>query len=204
MSIPLSATGVSTPSSMPPSDFYVQVDTSALEQRFALLPQQMALAARRAAVRTRDWLMTHLRRELAAKAQIPTRALTGRFRRRGNNYSDAGYAVLWIGLNAIEAQAAGTPKAAPSRKNIKGIRVGKHYFDRAFYTHIYGPNQPEKVWRRKTFGKGSKRFPVVKMTIPINDHMEELLAKYEGPVAARFAQRLQHEVEFLLGLTGAA
>ncbi|MEW6490364.1 MAG: hypothetical protein AB1578_20945, partial [Thermodesulfobacteriota bacterium] len=156
--------------------------------------------ARRAAGRTRDWLSTPHTRELAARAALPQRGLEARFRRRHGPVSrDEAYAVLWIGLNPVEATTAGTP-----RQSARGTRVGRHFFERAFLARIYGKgDKPEKVWTRKTFGKGSQRFPVVKMTIPIDEHMEELLPRYEPAAAKMFSERLAHEVDFLLSREGA-
>lgn len=192
--IPLSHTGPMTPASMPPSDIYVQVDTTRFEEMFtALTPAKVALASKRAAARTRDWLLTNLRRELAQRAALPQKGLKGRFRRGGRAdakaYSNEGYAVLWIGLNPLEAQKAGTP-----RQTKTGVRVGRHFFSGAFIARIYSGQ--EKIWQRK----GRERFPVVKMTIPINEELEEILPRYQAAAERMFTQRLEHEINYLLGL----
>jgi hypothetical protein len=196
--IPLSKTGPTTPLNVPMSDIYVQVDTSEMEARLGQLAHVIPTAAKRAAVRTRDWLMTQLRRELSRRAAVPRKELKGRFRRsggeKGSAYSRSAYAVLWIGLNGIEAQKVGNP-----RQNKTGTKVGRHSFDRAFLSTIYSGEQ--KIWRRKSFGRGSRRFPVVKMTIPVNEAMEEILPEYQAAAARMFSQRLEHEVNYLLGLS---
>lgn len=172
-------------------EIFVKVDTSELEKRFALLPKQMDLAAKRAAIRTREWLRTQLSREISAMAQVPRKALNGRIRRGpktkdGAWYSD-GQAVLWIGLAGVQAHLTGTP-----RQTKKGVRVGKHFFDRAFIARI--GSDTAKVWRRVD----RKRIPVAIMTVPIDEAGEDLLEKYEAPAARMFSQRLEHEVNFLL------
>lgn len=195
----LSHTGSTTPRSVSSADFYVQVDTREMEKLLSILPEKVALASRRAAVRTRDWLMTQLRRELASSTGIPQKNLKGRFKR--DAYSDEGFATLWIGLNAMDATRAGTPRqnkkaAGPRPIPEAGTKVGKHFFDRAFVADIYSG---ERVWRRKSFGVGSKAFPVVKMTIPVSEEMEEILPEYREAAARMFSQRLEHEVNYLLG-----
>ena len=210
--IRLSHTGPTTPLNIPPGDIYVQVDTTELEKRFAILPQTMVVAATRAARRTRDFLMTQLTRELAARAALPVGGIRGRFRRGkhgpdSQSYSNEGYAILWIGLNPVGAERAGKlkhikrvrkgkyhrgPKPVPG----SGVRVGKHFFDRAFVANVYGPK--DKAWRRKSPGPGSQPPPVVKMTIPINDTVEEILPRYQAAAVRMFSQRLEHEVNFLL------
>jgi hypothetical protein len=210
----LSHTSKYSAAAAPPSDVYVQVDTSEIEQRFEFLTEEMGKAARRAAARTRDWLSTQLSRELAARSGLPKKALKPRFRKakkggdkNSRHYSNEGFAVLWIGLNAVSAEKAGQarhvrrvrsgryhkgPKPVPGA----GVRVRKHFFDRAFTAEIYGGG--EKVWRRKNPGPGSGQFPVVKMTIPISDAMEEILPKYQKAAERMFSDRLEHEINYLL------
>lgn len=194
---PVASTGSSTPFGISPSDIYVQVDVKPLYDLFAhLTPRNVGLAAQRAANRTRDWLLTQMSRELAQRAALPVNGLRGRFRRgrkKALQQDGAGYAILWIGLNAIEAQRAGV-----LRQTKKGTRAGRHFFDRAFVARIY--NGTEKVWRRKNFGKGSGRWPVVKMTIPIDEIMEEILPQYQAAAERMFSQRLEHEIKYLIGL----
>jgi hypothetical protein len=197
----LSHTNSTTPRSVSSADFYVQVDTREMEKLLSILPEKMTLASRRAAVRTRNWLMTQLRRELASSTAIPHKNFKGRFKRGA--YSNEGFATLWIGLNPMDATRAGTPRqnkkaAGPRPIPGAGTKVKKHFFDRAFVADIYNG---ESVWRRKSFGAGSKAFPVIKMTIPINEEMEEILPKYEEAAARMFSQRLEHEVNYLLGLS---
>ncbi len=210
---PLSHTGPTTPLGIPSTrDVYVQIETAELEERFAALPAQIAVAAGRAARRTRDWLMTQLTKELAARAALPEKGIRGRFRRgrhaeNSRFYSNEGYAILWIGLNPVKAEKAGTPRhikrvrgryhRGPKPVPGAGVRVGRHFFDRAFIGDVYGG---QKVWRRKSTGAGSERLPVVRMSIPINDTMEEILPRYQDAAARMFAQRLEHEVNYLLGL----
>ena len=214
MSIPpLSHTGETTGFNVPAGDIYVQVETRELEAMFgAFGPAKIALAASRAARRVRDWLLTQLTRELSTRAQLPQKGIRGRFRRgrhekNGQFYSNEGYAILWIGLNPVMADASGLkprhvrrvrggkyhrgPKPVPGA----GVRIGKHFFDRAFIADIYGG---AKVYRRKNLGSESEKLPVVRMSIPINETMQEILPKYQAAAARMFSQRLEHEVNFLL------
>lgn len=191
----LSHTSTLSPGNVPDSDIYVQVDTREMEKLFSVIPEKIALASKRAAVRTREWLLTNIRRELSKRSALPANGIRGRFRRgpKGNDgqfYSNEGYAVLWIGLDPVEAQRAGAPT-----QTKQGTRVRRHMFDRAFVAKI--GSGTDKVWRRK----GPERFPVIKMTIPINEEMEEILPKYEVAATRMFSQRLEHEVNYLLGLS---
>lgn len=191
--MPLSHTIANSGASAPPSDIYVQVDTTELQKLWELSPKKMAAAARRAATRTRDWLMTQMTRELMAQGNLPKWGVRGRVRRgpkdRDGQYFSDPYAILWIGLNAIEAQRAGTPK-----QTKKGVKAGRHFFDRAFLAQIYSGTT--KVWRRK----GAHRLPVIKMTVPISEAMEKILPKYESAAARMFEQRLEHEINRELGI----
>jgi len=185
----LSHTADITPISIPGSDVYVQVDSRALADRFGASEKVLGLAAWRAAKKTRDWLMTRVRRELAALASLPQRGIKGRFRRKNKPLADSGFAVLWIGLNPVDAARAGRP-----RQLKKGTRVGRHFFDKAFTAAIYSGTN--KVWRRK----GRERFPVIKMTVPLNDAMEDLLPKFQAGAERYFSSRLEHEVQYAMGL----
>lgn len=184
-----SHTTAASRAAIPPSDVYVALDTKDLAQRLGALPAQLRLASKRAATKTRNWLMTQLRRELAQALAVPQKPLRGRFRRgKGSSYSEkAGMAVLWIGLSDIGAEQIGKP-----RQLKKGVKVKQYWFERAFVADIYGG---QKVWRRK----GTKRLPVIKMTVPINEEMEEILPRYEVPVARKFEEIFEHELKFAMG-----
>jgi hypothetical protein len=184
-----SHTNATTVAQIPGGDIYVQIDTSALVTRFAASEKVMARAAKDAAKTTRNWLMTQLTKELINRSALPPGALKGRFRRKGSALTSGGYAVLWIGLNAIGAEKIGKIEQLK-----EGVQAGRHFFDKAFVAAIY--SSKEKVWRRK----GAERLPVIKMTVPINEELEEILPQYEAAAARMFSQRLEHEVRFQLGL----
>ena len=193
--VKLSHTSATTAAQIPGSDIYVSLDMAQMERFFVgLTPVKVALASKRAAIRTREWLLTHMSRELATRKALPVKGIKARFRRGGKENDGQWYshetqsAVLWIGFIDIEAQKAGTPKQTKA-----GVRVGKHFFDRAFHVAIFNP--AKKVWRRK----GKARFPVIKMTIPINDEMEEMLPRYQAAATRMFSDRLEHEINFLMG-----
>jgi len=173
------------------SGLLIEVNTADLEPFFASLsPKKIELATRRAAVRTRDWLMTNLRRELAAGANIPQRALKTRFR-KGKNEPGSSRATMWIGLNPVAARRIGKGISTP-----RGVQVGRHAFDRAFITTMRKSGYSGIFVRH-----GRKRLPIVEVTLDIDDDMAALIAKYEVAATRMFSQRLEHEVNYLLGLS---
>jgi hypothetical protein len=172
------------------AEIFIRLDTAEMERRFGALPQQMPLAVRRASIRTREWLRTQLAREISATADVPQKALRGRVR-RGSRKNDGawygdGQAVLWIGLNAISASHAGTPVPNP-----KGVRVRRHFFDKAFVVNVHGFKQ---VFKRV----GPSRLPIVRMTIPLSDEEISMADKYLPAAERMFSERLEHEINFLI------
>lgn len=189
-----SSTHAGAAGNMAAGDIYVRHTGPDLERLFAgLQPEQINLVSRRAAARTRDWLLTQVRRELAAKGEVPQNAIKGRLRRgRKSAYSEAdNSAVLWVGLNPLAAARAGKPRQLKS-----DAKAGRHHFDRAFVARIYSGR--DQIWRRL----GNRRFPVIKMTVPLNEHMEGIAARYEELAAEMFATRLRHEVNHLISQAG--
>jgi hypothetical protein len=170
---------------------FVQIDTTEIEKKFDFLTVEMDTAAKRAAIRTREWLRTQVTREIASTTGVPRKALKERVRRGSKEndgawYSD-GQAVLWIGLQDIPAHYLGKP-----RQTKKGVRVRKHFFDKAFTVSI--GEQAPKVWKRA----GKSRLPIIKMTVPVEPGRRDLLGKYEKAAARMFSERLEHEINYLL------
>jgi len=159
-------------------------------ENFGALPGQFQIAAKRSAVKVRNWLITQLRRELATQIKVPVGALRDKFKKGAPEgvVVPPGAAVLMIDLSAVEAQKIKNPTQTKS-----GVRVGSHFFKGAFVAKIY--SSETKVWRRK----GPSRFPVVKMTVPIRADVEHLLEKYEGPMARKFEEYFEHELKYEMG-----
>lgn len=187
---------------MAPSDIYVAFDTDEIGKQFGATIEHLQIAARRAAKKTRDSLMTVLLREQSAKTDIPQKALRLRYRkvtksdRPGAWSKEFGQAILWIGVNPVEAQ-----RVSKGRKLKHGYKVKQWMFDHAFKANIYGPT--DKIWRRKGAelgpGRGASRFPVVKMTVEIDKATEGLIQKLEPWVARKFEENFEHELKYAMG-----
>jgi len=147
--------------------------------------------------KVRAWALTQLARELAAKADITQRSLKRRVYQGLTRTGQTVTATIWIGLRPIAADLVGNPKKLPT-----GVRVRSHIFHGAFIAAIFS-GDTAKVYMRKFRaaggGKRVGRFPVVRMTIPIAEQMEEILPKYEGPAARKFEEIFEHELKFAMG-----
>ena len=151
---------------------------------------QVDKARTRAVRKLKRWIETQLTRELASSVHVRQKAIKHRFRSHVYREGRTVFAHIWIGVNPLDAHTIGKPKQT---RRMKGTRVYQHFFDKAFFVNVYGDE--EKVWRRK--GKG--RFPVIKVQVPIEEEMRELLPKYEGPAARKLAEIFEHELKFELG-----
>ncbi|WP_035216172.1 hypothetical protein [Desulfobulbus elongatus] len=175
------------------SGLLIEVDTKPLAGLFApLKPERLRRAAQRAAKRTRDWLLTQLRRELAAATKVPQLVFKSRFRKGSQGGDDpGGSAILWIGVNPVVAS-----KIGPGVMTAKGVRVGRRTFDHAFLA-VMPTTDHQGIFMRR----GAGRLPIVKVVLPIDAEAWDLLSKYEAAAGRMFGQRLEHEINFELGLT---
>ncbi len=180
----------------PPSDLYITHNIDRIMKRLNLMADKKTIysAINKAAVRTRNWLQTQLARELAARTDIQKKKLRTRFKRGKKQAVSAwsNLAVLWIGVNPIPVHLL-KKKPIWDRSRGGGVRVGSRYFAGAFLAKIY--SKETKVWRRM----GKKRFPVILMTVPIQQEMEAIIKKYEKQTSQKFEERIEHELKFALG-----
>ncbi|WP_320055614.1 hypothetical protein [Desulfuromonas thiophila] len=178
-----------------PFDIYATLDVRPLAQYLQASEAQVRTASARAVRRVRDWLATQVRRELAARmaaqpAAVKARIKKGRVSPGSDSFSAYGSrAVLWIGVNEL-----GVEKLKHRlRQTPTGVSVGRHEFPHAFVAKVYG--RGEKAWRRL----GSKRFPLIKMTVPMEPELEEILPRLQAEAAGRFEQNFEHELRYVTG-----
>lgn len=151
---------------------------------------QIDKAKTRAISKLRRWLQTQLSREFAAVAGIRQKAIKSRFKHHIHREGKTLWANIWIGVNPIDAHLLGKPRQT---RRMKGTRVHQHFFDKAFFVNVFG-DEP-KVWKRKD----KRRFPVIKVQLPIAEEMEQLLEKYERPAELKLAEIFEHELKFEMG-----
>ncbi len=151
---------------------------------------QIDKARVRAVSKLRRWMETQLARELATAVGVRQKSIKPRFKHHVRREGRTIWANIWIGTNPLDAHLIGKPK---QNRKMKGTRVYQHFFDKAFFVNVFG-DQP-KVWRRKD----NRRFPVIKVQLPIAAELEEVLPKYEGPAAEKLAEIFEHELKFEMG-----
>jgi hypothetical protein len=190
----LSHHGSNTRPTVGAGEFYTSFDTSELAESLGALPQQVRTAATWAARHTRDWLRTQVLRDLNEELGTKKKRLRMRFRKGGNGRNtmskNSSMATLWIGVNPIGVEAL----KHKLRQTKNGVRVGKRFFPGAFVADVYGEGQ-ESAWKRL----GRKRIPLMKMMVPIQPEVEEILPHYIDEAAKRFEERFEHDLKYLMG-----
>lgn len=174
------------------------------------LPDQARIAAKRALKRLRKHIVTTSKRETAAEAKVPQKALTNRY--KGDPPDEKGL-TIWAGCWNIEPSRVGTP-----RQTKAGVRVGRWFFPGAFLAILANVTESQRVYLRMSSRHynpgiypgllpsasriGAKRkdywrFPIITLRIPIE---EPMVASFEDNgqdfttfFGRRFAHELTHE-----------
>ena len=190
----LSRHGSNTRPTVGAGEFYTSFDTSELAETLGALPEQVRTAATWAARHTRDWLRSQVLRDLNETLGTKKKQLKMRFRKGGNGRNTmskhSSMATLWIGVNPMGVEAL----KHKLRQTKNGVRVGKRFFPGAFVADVYGAGQ-ESAWKRL----GRKRVPLMKMMVPIQPEVEEILPHYIDEAAKKFEERFEHDLKYLMG-----
>jgi len=178
-----------------PFDIYASIDTKQLTAQLEATQFQVRTAAQRAVTRVRDWIHTQLAKEVAARMGTTRRVIKTRLRKSktkkgSDSYSDwSARAVLWVGVDPIGVEKLNQRM----QQHDDGVIVGDYYFPGAFVFDIYGWG--DRAWKRL----GRKRFPVIKMTVPMNPEVEEILPDLMAGAERMFEQRFEHELKYVTG-----
>jgi uncharacterized protein with FMN-binding domain len=164
-------------------DLDIKIDEKELQQiGFAnrLLEHQIKAAARRAVTKTTRWVMAQAKRLLRSKTQMNLGAIRSRLGEfRKTEFSRK----VWMGLNAVPANAFGKPTQTAS-----GVRVGKRNFDGAFVIRKFN----DGVYKRRT----KDRFPLEKVTVNIEKESTDVFNQIKKEADARFIKVLMQEINF--------
>ncbi len=150
--------------------------------------------------KTSAWLETHSKRELKRELRVPLHTLSVRFHHKFYLNDGERAIVVWFGIDPISAGALGN-----SRRNKKGLKVGSHQFDGAFWATMKSGH--EEVFRRsKTKNVKRIRPDGQWTTLPINGvkhHIDEssteIFNRYYKRAQARFSVVLRQQLKFILG-----
>ena len=190
----------------------LDADTAQLRAAVAqacALPDQARTAAKRALQRLRKHIVTTSKRETAAEAKVPQKALSNRY--KGEPPDEKGL-TIWAGCWNIEPSRVGTP-----RQTKAGVRVGRWFFPGAFLASLNNVGHPRVYLRMSSrhynpgvypglLPSASRigarrgdywRWPIITLRIPIE---EPMIKSFEGNSAEfteffdrRFAHELTHE-----------
>ncbi len=173
-------------------DFQLDQEFAYLEAKLTALAPQLQRAVDRALRKTARWLETHSKRELGRELKLPIRVLSIRFQHVLQLKGQQKSAVVWFGVNPIEARYLGS-----ARQNRRGTRVGRHQFDLAFTASM--KNAHKNVFRRK----GRERLPIEVVRMSIDKESTLIFQRFYQRAQGRFSEVLQQELNFVLEHEGA-
>ncbi|KJR97209.1 MAG: hypothetical protein VR65_25005 [Desulfobulbaceae bacterium BRH_c16a] len=204
--------------------FEMVVDPAALDSIISQLPgteKQVVLARGSALRKTGAWLKTQVKRGVAKELNITQKSIESRFHfNKMDPESDT--LKVWIGTSSVSPFAVGNPTILGSPSKPTGIRVRSHSYPGAFIARIY--SEQKKVWIRLhsthyspelyPVGKsgvsgagsfpGSKgRFPVVQVTIPIDDTVKRVLETLEEDLGRKYEEIFARELNYQVNVKGA-
>ncbi len=159
-----------------------QVDNAA--KYLSGLESRLDIVSGRALKKVAKWLAVHSLREIGKELEIKQQPLKRRFKVYPGGDKEV---KLWVGIFPIAVHHLGSVKKTPD-----GVRVGRRRYGGAFMASAGGGS--EMVWRRK----GRERLPVERVTEDISDPVRDALQRWESRVSKKFADILQHEINFEL------
>jgi hypothetical protein len=194
-------------------DITVRIDgLKEFQAEMAAWPRETHIATSRAIRKTLKWVNTRIKRDAAKDLKVPQKALTGRLKistvRNGETSGK-----LWAGTWNISPFNIGNPVQGLS--GVTGIR-GRRYRG-AFLAKIYTVRQ--NIWIRlhskhydpllypaRSLRRIKKelpaelrgRFPVVKVSIPIEPTMQSVFDRDEEEIQNEFYKKLTHELNYEL------
>lgn len=193
----------------------IEVDQKGLEvmaKAIAATEDQVVISRTRALRKTQKEVETFIKRYVAKAERIPQRAIADRFFSEKVAPGDD-TASVWIGAWAVDPFSLGSPTAYGRVGVSGGVKVGRgRNYTGAFLAQIYTDQQ--KVWIRlkskhyspaiypahyRPGDRGlsrNNRFPVVRAAIPIDKHVEKVLAQNESYFASVFEKKFEQEFNY--------
>lgn len=181
-------------------------------------PAQLTKASNRAIRKTIRWLKNQVAREVGQALGIRQSALKQRLTQSVVGNGVDRIHILWLGVAPIAAENMGK-----ARQTRKGVSVGKHRYQGAFYRDVYGDG--EKVWIRKSraaalgynlpsysgntrgatsdfvsSGRNRGRFPVQRVAVDIEPVATEVFRRYQRRAEMQFNKVFTSELNFAVNI----
>ncbi len=166
------------------------IDRKELDQllgAFQISKRAAKRAAERAVRKAAKWTGGQAAKVTGAELRVQQRFIRQRLRlfRKGDGTEQK----IWLGLNSVAAARLGQARQGP-----RGVRIGQHFFDKAFIIKKYGGG----IYTRPS----ADRFPISLVKVEI----DEAGARAIRAVAARAEERLltllRQELNFELSRSG--
>lgn len=165
-------------------------------------------------------LNTRLKRRVAAKLNIPQKALNNRLFTSQVAFGDDEMKV-WFGTYAVSPFSVGNPVSYGKDFVSGGVRVGRYRSYRGAWLG-WANGRSREVWMRleskhysrelyptTPFPAGGMslprmkgRFPVVKAAIPIRDEIEAMMNEEQDDIMADFAKVFLQELNYQVNVKG--
>jgi hypothetical protein len=199
------------------------VDHAALENiinSFDATEKQIEAAGKSALHKTGSWLKTRIKKGAAEKLNITQKSIGNRFWFQKMKPGSAEL-VLNIGTEPVLPFSVGNPSIMGSPAKSTGIKVRSYNFPGAFIRQIY--SKKKNVWIRlhsshytpelypsgggESKGAGNfpgseGRFPVVKVGIPIEAIVQEVVESLEDDLGNKYAEILARELNYQVNIKG--
>lgn len=160
--------------------FNIEVNVDeVLHLAHSLTPRAMQNAWRRTLKKTGKYLQSQVAKKLSPIAQIPQKVIKQRLYYFVKSLDKA---KVWLGLEKLAAERLGK-----ARQTKKGVKVGKHLFEKAFY-------RKNKVFRRV----GSARLPIERVLFDFGDKGEAAFQDGIASAEQRLLTILRQEINFEL------
>jgi hypothetical protein len=154
---------------------------------FQISKQVAKRAAERAVRKAAKWTGGQAAKVTGAELRVQQRFIRQRLRlfRKG----DGAEQKIWLGLNAVAVQRLGLARQGP-----RGVRIGQHFFDKAFIIKKYGGG----VYTRPS----SDRFPISSVKLEIDEAGERAIRAVAARAEERLLTLLRQELNFELSRIG--
>lgn len=190
-------------------------DKSAIEAMIAnygATDKQARKAAVSALRKLRKNVQTLVKRQVAKKENIPQKALNKRV--YGSKVDDDAVLTIWVGTKDVMPHQIGNPV-----QDAKGVKVGRYRaWTGAFIANPFRSGEavwirmsskhytpalyPSADWRAKVPGKQGNRFPIVKVGVPIEESVAEVIEGNQQEIMDLFMRRLDQELNYYVNVRG--
>lgn len=144
-------------------------------------------AAERAVRKAAKWAGGQAAKITGAELRLQQRLIRQRLRLfRTDNGAEQ---KVWLGLNAVAVRRLGI-----ARQTGRGVRVGRHFFDKAFVIKKYGGG----VYERDS----SARFPINLVRLEIDEAGARAMREVADRAETRLLDLLRQELNFELSRVG--